>query len=238
MAQGVPLSHFSRSEIHRFVIERGVSEASASTIGRWLAEDAIRPWRHRSWIFPRDPEFLEKADPVLDLYEGRWEGKLLEPSEGLPGPLISTTWRAPYRRNRTRTYVPSRFGWMCLVGWLRSLVWRFRFVLLLVLLVRGWCGVVGMASRRIVVSGGFAGRVMVMRLIASRRCSRAKASRGRSAWSARLSWRSGRVRRARGTIGSRRARSGTRWSRSRGARVISRRPRWRGAQQSVCPVGV
>ncbi|MGO9954690.1 MAG: helix-turn-helix domain-containing protein [Solirubrobacteraceae bacterium] len=26
-----------------FVVERGVSEASASTIGRWLAEDAIRP---------------------------------------------------------------------------------------------------------------------------------------------------------------------------------------------------
>jgi hypothetical protein len=56
--QGVPLSRFSRSEIHRFVIERGVSTASASTIGRWLAEDAIKPWQHRSWIFPRDPDFL------------------------------------------------------------------------------------------------------------------------------------------------------------------------------------
>jgi len=80
-AQGLPLSRFSRSELHRFVIERGVSEASASTIGRWLAEDAIRPWQHRSWIFPRDPDFLEKAGRVLDLYEGRWEGKLLEPGD-------------------------------------------------------------------------------------------------------------------------------------------------------------
>jgi len=79
--QGVPLSRFSRSELHRFVIERGVSEASAATIGRWLAEDAIKPWQHRSWIFPRDPEFLEKAGRVLDLYEGRWEGKLLEPGD-------------------------------------------------------------------------------------------------------------------------------------------------------------
>ena len=80
-AHGVPLSRFSRSELHRFVIEQAVSEASASTIGRWLAEDAIRPWRHKSWIFPRDPNFLERAGPVLDLYAGRWEGKRLEPGD-------------------------------------------------------------------------------------------------------------------------------------------------------------
>jgi hypothetical protein len=80
-AHGVPLSRFSRSELHRFVVERAVSEASASTIGRWLAEDAIRPWQHKSWIFPRDPDFIEKAGPVLDLYAGRWEGKLLEPGD-------------------------------------------------------------------------------------------------------------------------------------------------------------
>jgi len=78
---GVPLSRFSRSELHRFVVEQAVSDASASTIGRWLAEDAIRPWQHRSWIFPRDPDFLQKAGPVLDLYAGRWEGKLLEPGD-------------------------------------------------------------------------------------------------------------------------------------------------------------
>ncbi len=79
--QGVPLSRFSRSELHRFVVEQAISEASASTIGRWLAEDAIKPWQQRSWIFPRDPNFLEKAGPVLDLYQGRWEGKLLEPGD-------------------------------------------------------------------------------------------------------------------------------------------------------------
>jgi hypothetical protein len=78
---GVPLSRFSRSELHRFVVEQAISEASASTIGRWLAEDAIKPWQQRSWIFPRDPDFLEKAGPVLDLYQRRWQGKLLEPGE-------------------------------------------------------------------------------------------------------------------------------------------------------------
>jgi hypothetical protein len=78
---GLPLSRFSRSELHRFVVEQAISCASASTIGRWLAQDAIRPWQQRSWVFPRDPNFLERAGPILDLYEGRWEGRLLEPGD-------------------------------------------------------------------------------------------------------------------------------------------------------------
>jgi hypothetical protein len=32
-------------------------------------------------VFPTDPDFLEKAGPVLDLYQGRWEGRLLHPGE-------------------------------------------------------------------------------------------------------------------------------------------------------------
>jgi hypothetical protein len=50
----------------REVIGRGlVAEISGTTIWRWLAEDAIRPWAHRSWIFPRDPDFEPKAARVL-----------------------------------------------------------------------------------------------------------------------------------------------------------------------------
>ena len=30
---------------------------------------------------PRNPDFLEKAGRVLDLYAGRWEGKPLEPGD-------------------------------------------------------------------------------------------------------------------------------------------------------------
>lgn len=96
---GVPLSRFSRAELHRFVIERGVCEASASTIGRWLTEDAIKPWQHRSWIFPRDPDFLEKAGRVLDLYAGRWEGKLLE-----PGDMVICADAKPSIQARRRTH--------------------------------------------------------------------------------------------------------------------------------------
>jgi hypothetical protein len=46
-------------------------------VRRWLAEDAIKPWQHRSWIFPRDPDFAAKAARVLDLYEGIFDGAKL-----------------------------------------------------------------------------------------------------------------------------------------------------------------
>jgi hypothetical protein len=46
-----------------------------------LSEDAIKPWRYRSWIFPRDHDFETKAGRVLDLYQGRFEGKLLHPGD-------------------------------------------------------------------------------------------------------------------------------------------------------------
>jgi DDE superfamily endonuclease len=78
---GRPLGRFSRAELHRLVIERGVSEASAATIWRWLHEDAIKPWQTRSWIFPRDPAFAAKAARVLDLYARLHEGRRLRPDE-------------------------------------------------------------------------------------------------------------------------------------------------------------
>ncbi|MGH2381134.1 MAG: transposase, partial [Candidatus Limnocylindria bacterium] len=48
---------------------------------RWLSEDAIRPWTYRSWVFPRDPGFEDKAGRVLDLYARSFEGKRLRPNE-------------------------------------------------------------------------------------------------------------------------------------------------------------
>jgi hypothetical protein len=80
--QGVAFSRWSSAELAREAVKRGiVATIAAVTIWRWLSEDAIRPWNYRSWIFPRDPHFAEKAGRILDLYEGRWEGQLLEPGE-------------------------------------------------------------------------------------------------------------------------------------------------------------
>ncbi|CAN5296751.1 hypothetical protein BH20GEM2_BH20GEM2_01450 [soil metagenome] len=78
----MPLSRFSLRELARQVVLWAVVGAiSAATAGRWLRQDALRPWRYRSWIFPRDPTFESKAARVLDLYEGRWEGVPLGPKE-------------------------------------------------------------------------------------------------------------------------------------------------------------
>ena len=69
---GVPLSRFSSADIRSEAIGRGiVADIGGTTIWRWLHEDAIKPWTHRSWVFPRDPRFAAKAGAILDLYEGR-----------------------------------------------------------------------------------------------------------------------------------------------------------------------
>jgi len=76
--QQMPLSRWSAPELARHACATGlVASLSGSTVWRWLHEDAIRPWQHRCWIFPRDPDFARKAGRVLDLYEGVWENQPL-----------------------------------------------------------------------------------------------------------------------------------------------------------------
>jgi hypothetical protein len=75
---GVPLSKWSCAELAREVIERQIVEIiSADTVWRILTHDAIKPWLHRSWIFPRAPDFVTRAAVVLDLYARTFEGKPL-----------------------------------------------------------------------------------------------------------------------------------------------------------------
>ena len=62
----------------RQVVASGITPAvSPSAVRRWLADDAIRPGQHRSWIVPRDPRFAVKASRVVDLYQREWEGQPL-----------------------------------------------------------------------------------------------------------------------------------------------------------------
>jgi len=78
----VALSRWSSAELAAQAVTEGlVGSVSASTVRRWLAEDAIKPWQYRSWIFPRDPDFASKAARVLDLYERIWEGEPLGPDD-------------------------------------------------------------------------------------------------------------------------------------------------------------
>ena len=80
--RAVPLGRWSLAELRDEVITTGlIDQVSVSTIWRWLNEDALKPWRHRSWIFPRDPAFAAKAAVVLDLYARRFQGRRLERGE-------------------------------------------------------------------------------------------------------------------------------------------------------------
>lgn len=78
----LPLSRWSTADVAGEVRRSGlVATISDSTVWRWLNQDAIRPWQHRCWIFPRDPQFATKASRILDLYERVWEEKLLKDDE-------------------------------------------------------------------------------------------------------------------------------------------------------------
>ncbi|WP_329572746.1 hypothetical protein [Kitasatospora sp. NBC_01266] len=47
---------------------------SAATVRRWLRDDALKPWQHRSWILITHPGFRAKAQRVLDVYARTWQG--------------------------------------------------------------------------------------------------------------------------------------------------------------------
>jgi transposase len=73
--RGVPLGRWSLAELRMEILATGlIEEVSTTTLWRWLDEDPIKPWRHRSWIFPRDPDFAAKAGVVLDLYQRGFQG--------------------------------------------------------------------------------------------------------------------------------------------------------------------
>ena len=78
----VPLSRWSSHELAAQAVTEGLVDAvSSSTVRRWLHADAIKPWRYRSWIFPRAADFASKAARVLDLYARVFDGVSLGPDD-------------------------------------------------------------------------------------------------------------------------------------------------------------
>ena len=71
----LPLSRLSITDIHMVAVSEIDLCPSPSTIAAWLKHAAIKPWTWTSWKTPRDPEFAQKAAPVLDLYNGTWNGE-------------------------------------------------------------------------------------------------------------------------------------------------------------------
>lgn len=104
--KGIPLSRFTSNEIATEAITRGiVARISDTTVWRWLKEDAIKPWQYRSWIFPRDPQFVQKAGRVLDLYHRIGQGKTLGTDEYVISSDEKTGIQARRRKHET---VPAR----------------------------------------------------------------------------------------------------------------------------------
>jgi transposase len=82
-ATGVPLARWSGPELKRELAAQGlVSEpVSVTSLLRILAENPVKPWQYQSWIFPRDPGFAAKAEVILDLYQGFYQGERLGPRD-------------------------------------------------------------------------------------------------------------------------------------------------------------
>ena len=106
---GVPLARWHCPDLARQAVAQGiVASVSGTTIWRWLSADAIKPWRIRSWIFPRDPAFAVKAGRVLDLYARAWEGELLGEDDYVLSADEKTSIQARIRRHASLPAAPRR----------------------------------------------------------------------------------------------------------------------------------
>ncbi|MCP4112120.1 MAG: helix-turn-helix domain-containing protein [Desulfobacteraceae bacterium] len=63
----VPLSRQSLRDVTKRVQHALGKQIGRSTVKRILDGDALKPWQYKYWIFPRDPDFAEKAEPILEL---------------------------------------------------------------------------------------------------------------------------------------------------------------------------
>ena len=108
-ATGVPLARWHCPDLARAAVQQGiVASVSGTTIWRWLSADAIKPWRVRSWIFPRDPAFAAKAGRVLDLYARTWDGEPLSEDDYVISADEKTSIQARIRRHASLPAAPGR----------------------------------------------------------------------------------------------------------------------------------
>jgi len=107
--RGLPLSRLSAADIVREAQRCGiVATLSNKTVWRWLNNDAIRPWHHRTWIFPRDPQFIPKAGRILELYARQWEGRPLQDDAFVVSADEKTSIQARIRKHPSLPPRPGR----------------------------------------------------------------------------------------------------------------------------------
>jgi len=92
-----PLSRQSLTDLTRRCQGAVGKPISRSTVWRILHTDAIKPWQFDYWIFPRDPQFAQKAERILDLYGGSWDGKSLTSDDFIISSDEKTSIQARHR---------------------------------------------------------------------------------------------------------------------------------------------
>jgi hypothetical protein len=103
-----PLSRQSLADVTARAQKALGKPISRNTVWRDLATDAIKPWRYRYWLFPRDPHFAEKAGPILDLYAGCWQGPPLGPKDHILSADEKTSIQARLRCHPPLPPAPGR----------------------------------------------------------------------------------------------------------------------------------
>jgi hypothetical protein len=106
-----PLSRFSTMDIVRVIEDdQRLVHMSRSSVWRILDRDAIRPWRFRCWIFPRDPDFVEKAGIVVDLYQRIWQGQPLTDRDFVISADEKTSIQARARKHPSKPPSPKQLA--------------------------------------------------------------------------------------------------------------------------------
>jgi len=97
-----PLSRQSVSDLTQRARSALSKPISPTTVWRILHEADLKPWRYEYWIFPRDPRFAEKAEIVLDLYAGFYQGKPLGQNDYIISSDEKTSIQARLRPHRLK----------------------------------------------------------------------------------------------------------------------------------------
>jgi hypothetical protein len=103
-----PLSRHSLADVTVRAQRALGTPLSRSTVWRILATDAIKPWRYKYWLLPREPHFAAKAGPILDWYAGTWDGHPLGPRDHIRSADAKTSIRARVRCYPTLPSAPAR----------------------------------------------------------------------------------------------------------------------------------
>ena len=107
-ASGVPLARWTGPELLAEITTQAAGPLSLTSLRRILADHPVKPWRYRSWIYPRAPDFEARAAVIVDLYQGYYQGKRLRPGDRILSFDAKPQIQARGRRHATLPAAPGK----------------------------------------------------------------------------------------------------------------------------------